>query len=113
MRRKPPEKWRTNDWVLHHDKTRPHTAYIVLEVLLRTRWQLFPTNPSDIFLFPEMKMELIGRRFNTFQDIQVETQTVLNILTKKLFQDGFQKWQKHWDKYVRSQWDYFEGDVAE
>jgi hypothetical protein len=38
---------------------------------------------------------------------------VLNTLTKKDFQDAFQKWQKRWDRCVRSQGDYFEGDGAE
>jgi hypothetical protein len=30
----------------------------------------------------------------------------------KDFQDAFQKWQKRWDRCVRSQGDYFEGDGA-
>jgi hypothetical protein len=38
---------------------------------------------------------------------------VLNTLTKKDFQDAFQKWQKRWDWSMRSQGDYFEGDGAE
>jgi hypothetical protein len=42
-----------------------------------------------------------------------KTQTVLNTLTKKDFQDAFQKWQKRWDRCVRSQADYFEDDGAE
>jgi hypothetical protein len=60
-----------------------------------------------------MKIKLKGRRFDTGEEIQAETQTVLNTLTKKDFQDAFQKWQKRWDRRVRSQRDYFEGDGAE
>jgi hypothetical protein len=60
-----------------------------------------------------MKIMLKGRRFHTVEEIQVEAQTVLNTLTKKYFQDAFQKWQKHWDRCMRSQGDYFEGDGAE
>jgi hypothetical protein len=60
-----------------------------------------------------MKTKLKGRRFDTVEEIQAETQTVLNTLTKKDFQDAFQKRQKHWDRCVRSQGDYIEGDGAE
>ncbi|PNF38762.1 hypothetical protein B7P43_G14057, partial [Cryptotermes secundus] len=69
--------------------------------------------PCDFFLFPEMKIKLKGRRFDTVEEIQAETQTVLNTITKKDFQDAFQKWQKRWDRCMRSQGDYFEGDGAE
>ncbi|PNF30519.1 hypothetical protein B7P43_G09953 [Cryptotermes secundus] len=69
--------------------------------------------PCDFFLFPKMKIKLKGRRFDTVEEIQAETQTVLNTLTKKDFQDAFEKWQKHWDRCMRSQGDYFEGDGAE
>jgi hypothetical protein len=60
-----------------------------------------------------MKIKLKGRRFNSVEETQAETQTVLNTLTKKAFQDAFQKWQKRWDRCVCSQADYFEGDGAE
>lgn len=41
------------------------------------------------------------------------TQTVLNTPTNKDFQDAFEKRQKHWDRCMCSQGDYFEGDAAE
>ncbi|PNF22514.1 hypothetical protein B7P43_G14380 [Cryptotermes secundus] len=41
--------------------------------------------PCDFFLFPKMKIKLKGRRFDTVEEIQAETQTVLNTLTKKGF----------------------------
>ncbi|PNF14868.1 hypothetical protein B7P43_G05157 [Cryptotermes secundus] len=53
--------------------------------------------PCNFFLFPKMKIKLKGRRF----------------LTKKDFQDAFEKWQKRWDRCMHSQGDYFEGDGAE
>jgi hypothetical protein len=62
--------------------------------------------PSDFFLFHKMNIKLKRQRFDTVEEIQAETQTVLNILSKKHFQDAFQKWQKRWDQCVRSQRDY-------
>jgi hypothetical protein len=46
--------------------------------------------PTDFFLLPKMKIKLRGLRFDTVEEIGVETQTVLNTLTKKRFQDAFQ-----------------------
>ncbi|PNF42653.1 hypothetical protein B7P43_G01278 [Cryptotermes secundus] len=69
--------------------------------------------PCDLFLFHKMKIKSKGRRFDTVEEIQEETQTMLNTLTKKDFQDAFEKWQKRWDRCMRSQGDYFEGDGAE
>jgi hypothetical protein len=59
-----------------------------------------------------MKITLKGQRFDTVEEIQAETQMVLNTLIKRDFQDAFQKWQKRWDRCMRSQGDYFEGDGA-
>jgi hypothetical protein len=70
-------------------------------------------DPSDFVLFPKMKTKLQGRKFHTVEKIQAERQTILNTLTKKHFQGAFQEWQKRWDRCVRSQSDYFEGDGAE
>jgi hypothetical protein len=33
MRRKRPDKWRTNSWVLHHDKAPAHTALTLHQFL--------------------------------------------------------------------------------
>ncbi|PNF43266.1 hypothetical protein B7P43_G14892 [Cryptotermes secundus] len=121
MRRKRTEKRRTNGWVLHHDHARPHTAYTVQEFLAKKKMAAVVPHPQyspDLapcyfFLFPKMKIKLKGRRFDTNGEIQGETQTVLNTLTKKDFQDASEKWQKRWDRCMRSQGDYFEGDGAE
>jgi hypothetical protein len=56
----------------------------------------------DFFLFPKMKIKLKGLRFDTVEEIQAETQKVLNTLTNKDFQVAFQKWQKHWDQCVQN-----------
>jgi hypothetical protein len=60
-----------------------------------------------------MKIKLKGRRFDTAKEIQADTQTVLDTLTKKHFQDAFQKRQKRWYRCVRSQGDYFNDNGAE
>jgi len=45
-----------------------------------------------------MKLKLKGRRFDTNEEIQAETQKVLDTLTEKDFQEAFQKWRRRWDQ---------------
>jgi hypothetical protein len=66
--------------------------------------------PCDFLLFPKMKIKLKGRRFDTAEEIQAESQKVLKMLTQKDLQDSFRSWQKSWDRCVCSEGDYFEGD---
>jgi hypothetical protein len=89
-RRKRPEKWRMNNCVQHHDNARLHMAYSVQELLPKNMMKVVPhpqhspdLAPCDFLLFPKMKTKLKGQRFDTVEDIQAETQTVLNTLIKK------------------------------
>jgi hypothetical protein len=47
--------------------------------------------PCDFFLFPKIKIKLKGRRFDNTEEIQAESQRVLDTLTEKDFQEAFQK----------------------
>jgi hypothetical protein len=47
--------------------------------------------PCDFFLFPKMKLKLKGRRLDTIEEIQAESQRVLDTLAEKDFQEAFQK----------------------
>ena len=96
----------------------PRTPRWLCSIFLPPKtWRSSPTPPyspdlapCDFFLFPKMKIKLKGRRFDTVEEIQAESQKVLNTLTQKDFQDSFQSWQKRSDRCVRSQGDHFEGD---
>jgi hypothetical protein len=43
----------------------------------------------DFFLFPKMKFKVKGRRFDTIEEIQAESQRVFETLTEKDFQEAF------------------------
>jgi hypothetical protein len=57
-----------------------------------------------------MKLRLKGRCFVPTEDIQAESQQVLNSLTPEDFNECFQKWQNCWNHCIQAQGDYFEGD---
>ena len=58
--------------------------------------------PSNFFLFPKMKLKLKGCRFDTIEEIQAETQEVLDTLTERDFQEAFQKWRQRWDRCLHA-----------
>jgi hypothetical protein len=55
-------------------------------------------------------MNLKGRRFDTTEKIQAESQRVLDTLTENYFQKAFQKWRGRWDRWLPAGRNFFEGD---
>jgi hypothetical protein len=68
IRRKPPDKWRSNSWALHHDNTPAHASLVVQQFLASTNTTVFPhppyssdLAPCDFLLYSKMKLILKGR----------------------------------------------------
>jgi hypothetical protein len=59
-----------------------------------------------------MNLKLKGRRFDTIEEIQAESQRVLDTVTEKDFHEAFQKWRRHWDRCLRAGENYLEGDSS-
>jgi len=57
-------------------------------------------------------MKLKGRKFHTLEEIQAESQAVLNTLQENDVQESFKNWQRRWDRCEASEGDYFEGDAG-
>jgi hypothetical protein len=57
-----------------------------------------------------MKLKLKGHWFDTTEEIQAESQTVLDTLRENNFQEVFQKWRRQWDRCLHTGGNYFEGD---
>jgi hypothetical protein len=57
-----------------------------------------------------VKLRLKGRLFDTTEEIQAESQRVVDTLTVKDFQKTFQKWRRRWDRCLHAGGNYFEND---
>jgi hypothetical protein len=68
--------------------------------------------PCDFAFFSKLKMKLKGH-FEKVSDIKRELQTVLDSIKENDFHDAFEAWKKLWDRCIRSQGDYFEGDGSQ
>ena len=108
VHRKQPEKW-ANGFILHHDNTPYHTSLLGWQFLSNKIITACPhppyspdLAPCDFWLFPKVKMTMKGKHFESIQDIEAATTAQLKTLTKEDFQNCFRKWQKRWDKCVRS-----------
>jgi hypothetical protein len=108
VRRLRPELWRQENWLLHHDNAPSHTSFFTREFFTRRAWHSSLTHPT--FLFHQLKIKLKGRHFDTTEVIEAGSQAVLNTLTEHDFQDALTKWQMCWERCIRAEGDYFEGD---
>jgi len=63
-----------------------------------------------LLALPKVKMTMKGKGFELIQDTEAATTAQLKTLTKEDFQNCFRKWQEQWEKCVRSEGEYFEGD---
>jgi hypothetical protein len=63
-------------------------------------------HPPYFSPFPQLKVKLKDRHFDTTEVIEAEMQAVLKIPTEHDFQDAFKKWQKSWEQSI-----HVEGDT--
>jgi hypothetical protein len=98
VRRRRPELWREQTWLIHHDNAPSHTSVVTGQFLAKHKIIVIPHAPyspdfapCDFFLFQKMKLKLKVRRFDTIEEIQAESQRVLDTVTEKNFQEVFQK----------------------
>ena len=63
-------------------------------------------DPCDFSLFPELKRPIEERKFATKKNFTEELKTI----PKSVYQKCLEDWKKHWQKFIISEGDYFEGD---
>ena len=87
--------------MINHDHMPVHTALSVQQFLAKTNMIALPhpsyspdLDLSDFWLFPNRKSRLKGRWFDDIDEIQEESQTVLNSITMVGLQHYFQQWEK-------------------
>lgn len=117
IRRKRPELWAENSWILHHDNAPSHNAIIIRNFLTKNATNTIqqPPNspdlaPCDFFLFNRVKKPLRGTRFSSREEVMEKSQEALMDIPKTKYKKCFEDWIKRWHKCVAVDGDYFEGD---
>ena len=96
IRRQLQDKWRKDSWALNHDNAPAHTSLVVQEFWASTKKTVNPHPPywpdlaaCDFFLVPKTKFKLKGRRFDSIDENQTESQDAMKTLTQNDFQQCF------------------------
>jgi histone-lysine N-methyltransferase SETMAR len=79
VRRRHPELWRQQAWLLHHDNVPSHTSVLTQQFLSKNKMTVIShppyspdLTPCDFFLFQKIKLKLKGRRLDTIEEILAE-----------------------------------------
>lgn len=117
MREKRPELIE-NGWILHHDNAPAHRSQICQQTIAEIGCELLahpPYSPDlapcDHSLFPELKNQLRGQRFQSDDEVNDAVTGVLKVLSKNGLWHYFEAWQNRWNKCIDSQGMYFEGQT--
>ena len=66
--------------------------------------------PSDFRLFPKLKENLRGCRYETIEEMKEAVTKVIDTLTQEDFYGALQKLLEQYNKCIAVEGDYFEGD---
>lgn len=116
VRQKRPDLWATGEWFLHQNNALAHSAIVVRQFLTKNGMITVshpPYSPDmapcDFFLFPRMKKNMKGKRFEDIDEVIRKTRAELKGITSEEFSDCFKKWKTRLDKCIASEGEYFEG----
>ena len=66
--------------------------------------------PCDFGLFPKLKEDLRGSRYETIEEMKEAVMKVIDTITQDDFHGAFQKLLERYNKCIAVGGDYFEGD---
>ena len=108
VRRKRPRFWSNGDWLLHHDNTPAHSLSFVQQFLAKRKIVQLrqpPYSPDiapcNFSMFPELKIALIGKRFDDIETIQSNATRELKPIPKSAFEDCFKMWKHRLEHVVQ------------
>jgi histone-lysine N-methyltransferase SETMAR len=91
-----PEFHNSKEWFLLHDNVPAHTTSVVARFLARKQVTVFhypsyslDLAPADFFLFPKLKSELKGKRFQDISIIQANVTEQIRSIPKDSFKKSF------------------------
>lgn len=119
VRKKRPDLWKSNTWMLHQDNAPAHTALSVKKFLADKRIPVLehpPYSPDlapcDFFLFPKVKCALKGTHFRSVDEVKAETAQLLKGLGVDELQHCYEQWKKRMQRCIDREGEYIEGDQS-
>ena len=98
VRRKRPELWENQTWMLHHNTAPAHVSLLIRSYLAKHQISIVlhpPYSPdlasANFFLFPKLKTTLKGCHIQTIEEIKENATRELRTITESAFQEAFQQ----------------------
>jgi len=89
-----------NSWALHYDNALAHASLVVQQFFALTNTTVFTHPPHSLdlapcnfFLFLKMKLKLMGRCFDSVEEIQTKLQDMIETLMRNDFQWYCRSWK--------------------
>ncbi len=120
IRCKRPQLWTMKNgyWTfqLHHDNAPSHTLILTLAFIGESHIDIvahLPYSPDlaicDFFVFPRIKSELRGHRFQNLRNMKTAVLRTLKSIPQQEIHQAFQTLPLRWMKCISAQGEYFEG----
>ena len=98
FRRKRPALFKLGQWHFHQDNVPVHNSILVTDYLTKIGIKTVPHRPyspdlapCDFWLFPKLKENLRGCRYETIEEMKETVTKVIDTLTQEDFHGAFQK----------------------
>jgi len=103
------QKWRSRNWILHHDNAPAHRAVTTNEFLAKHNLLSLPhppyspdLAPCNFFFFLQLIKTMKGHRFDDIEEIQTNMTRQMRAITKIDYQSCFCQWQESWNKCIQA-----------
>jgi histone-lysine N-methyltransferase SETMAR len=110
-----PEFYNSKEWFLLHDNEPAHTTGVVARFLARKQATVLhdpsyssDSAPADFFLFPKLKSQLKGKRFQNISKIQANMTEQIRSIPRDSFKKNFQSLYERYKSCIDRQGDYVE-----
>ena len=115
FRQKRPAFFKSGQWHFHLDNAPVHNSILVTDYLTKMSIKTVhrpPYSPDfapcNFWLFPKLKENLRGCRYETIEEMKEALTKVINTLTQEDFHGAFQKMLVRYNKCIAAGEDYFE-----
>jgi len=101
--------------IYHHDNAPAHRAVDTVDTIDFLGMERLPhapyspdLAPMDFALFPRLKSEMRGKRYDDLDDLRMEVRRLMSSYKKEWFRDVFSKWAQRHRKCIDCLGEYFE-----
>ena len=119
FRRKRPALFKSGQWHFQQDNAPVHNCILVTDYLTKMGTKTAPHPPyspdlalCDFWLFPRLKENLRGCRYETIEEMKEGVTKVIDTLTQEDFDGAFEKLLERYNECIAAGGDYFEWDKS-